>query len=87
MSVMSSEFTRPNSLEAMRLIFENLETAVKEPDNQAAREKMHHGSAIAGIAFANSFLGINHSLAHQLGSKHHVPHGLACALFLPHVIK
>ncbi|WP_163653455.1 bifunctional acetaldehyde-CoA/alcohol dehydrogenase [Listeria sp. PSOL-1] len=85
-SVMASDYTRGLSIRAIELVFENLRDAVlkRDPD---AREKMHNASAIAGMAFANAFLGINHSLAHKIGPEFHIPHGRANAILMPHVIR
>ena len=87
-SSFSSNFTKPNSLEALRLLFKYLPAAYHEGEaNPKARERVHYASTIAGIAFANAFLGICHSLAHQLGSTFHLPDGLANALMITHVIR
>jgi acetaldehyde dehydrogenase / alcohol dehydrogenase len=87
-SVFATEFTNPYALEAIRLLFKYLPAAYKEgASNQKAREKVHYASNLAGIAFANAFLGICHSMAHKLGSVFHVPHGLANALIINEVIK
>ena len=87
-SVFATEFTNPYALEAARLIFKYLETSVKEGDtNQKAKEKMHYAATLAGIAFANAFLGVCHSMAHKLGSEFHTPHGLANALLINDVIR
>ena len=87
-SVFATEFTNPYALEAARLIFKYLEASVTEGSaNQKAREKMHYAATIAGIAFANAFLGVCHSMAHKLGSEFHVPHGLANALLINEVIR
>ncbi|EAW36184.1 bifunctional acetaldehyde-CoA/alcohol dehydrogenase [Lyngbya sp. PCC 8106] len=87
-SVLASEYTNGLALEAIRLIFKYLPSSyhngAKDPK---AREKMHYASTMAGMAFANSFLGICHSMAHQLGAMFHVPHGLANALMICHVIR
>ena len=85
-SICATDFTKPLSLRAMKLIFRNLVPAVNNADDLDARQNMHHASAIAGMAFANAFLGVCHSLAHALGSEFGIPHGLANALCLPHVI-
>lgn len=87
-SVYATEFTNPYALESARLIFKYLEQSVKEgKENQKAREKMHYAATLAGIAFANAFLGVCHSMAHKLGSEFHVPHGLANALIINAVIR
>ena len=87
-SVLASEYTNGLALESIRLIFKYLPLAYKEgTDNVKAREKMAHAATIAGMAFANSFLGICHSMAHKLGSMHHVPHGVANALLINEVIR
>ncbi|WP_225364866.1 bifunctional acetaldehyde-CoA/alcohol dehydrogenase [Secundilactobacillus silagincola] len=84
-SNMASDYTRPWSLQAIKLVFENL-TASYNGDLQA-REEMHNAATIAGMAFANAFLGVNHSIAHKLGGEFGLPHGLAIAITLPHVIR
>lgn len=87
-SIMASEFTNGLALEAIDLIFKYLPLAYNEgPTNKEAREKMGHASCVAGMAFANAFLGICHSLAHKLGAQHHVPHGIANGLLINEVIK
>lgn len=87
-SVYATEFTNPYALEAARLIFKYLEPSVREgAANQKAKEKVHYAATLAGIAFANAFLGICHSMAHKLGSEFHVPHGLANALIIKEVIR
>ena len=87
-SVLASEYTNGLALESIRLIFKYLPLAYNEGnDNVKAREKMAHAATIAGMAFANSFLGVCHSMAHKLGSMHHVPHGVANALLINEVIR
>jgi acetaldehyde dehydrogenase/alcohol dehydrogenase len=86
-SIMASEYTNALSLEAARLVFKYLPDSYNQPDNELAREKIHHAATIAGMAFANAFLGLCHSMAHKLGSEFHVPHGLANALLIGHVIR
>ncbi|MBP5617199.1 MAG: bifunctional acetaldehyde-CoA/alcohol dehydrogenase [Elusimicrobiaceae bacterium] len=86
-SVFSTNFTEGQALEAMRLVFKYLEKSYTEgAKNINAREKMHYAATIAGMAFANAFLGLSHSMAHKLGAMYHVPHGLANAFLLPYVI-
>lgn len=85
-SVMASDYTRGLSLQAIKLVFENLEASCETP-NEDNRERMHNASALAGMAFANAFLGINHSLAHKCGAEYHIPHGRTNAILLPHVIR
>lgn len=87
-SVCQSEFTNGLALEAMRLLFKYLPSAYQNGANDPkAREKVHYAATIAGMACANAFLGICHSLAHTLGSSFHIPHGLANALLLTHVVR
>jgi len=87
-SVMASEFTNGLALEAIQLLFEYLPRAYHFGSHDPeAREKVHYAATIAGMAFANSFLGICHSMAHQLGGTFHIPHGLANALMISHVIR
>jgi acetaldehyde dehydrogenase/alcohol dehydrogenase len=86
-SVLASEYTNGLSQEAIRLLFKYLPSAYHQgAKDPKAREKVHYAATIAGMAFANGFLGICHSMAHQLGAIFHIPHGLANALMIPHVI-
>jgi acetaldehyde dehydrogenase/alcohol dehydrogenase len=87
-SVLSTEFTNSMALEAIRILFKYL------PDSYAngaqdikAREKVHHAATLAGMAFANAFLGICHSMAHKLGAEFGIAHGLANALLIVDVIR
>ncbi|CUO05566.1 MULTISPECIES: bifunctional acetaldehyde-CoA/alcohol dehydrogenase [Clostridium] len=87
-SIMASEYTNGLALEAIRLVFKYLPDAYNEgTTNIKAREKMAHASCMAGMAFSNAFLGINHSMAHKLGAFHHLPHGMANSLVMKEVIK
>lgn len=71
----------------IELVFSNLKTAVEKPDDLAARQNMHDASCLGGFAFTNSWLGIVHSLAHQIGAMYGIPHGCANAILLPNVIR
>jgi acetaldehyde dehydrogenase/alcohol dehydrogenase len=87
-SILASEYTNGHALEAIRLIFKYLPDAFSEGNtNIKAREKMAHASTIAGMAFANAFLGVCHSMAHKLGAMHHIPHGVANGLLINEVIR
>jgi acetaldehyde dehydrogenase/alcohol dehydrogenase len=87
-SVFATEFSNGLALEALRLLFKYLPAAYAEgAKNPKAREKVHYASTMAGMAFANAMLGVCHSMAHKLGSAFHVPHGLANAVLLTHVIR
>jgi len=87
-SVLASEYTNGLALESIRLIFKYLPLCYTEGEsNEKAREKMAHASTMAGMAFANAFLGVCHSMAHKLGAFHHVSHGLANALLIDEVIR
>lgn len=92
-SVMASDYTKPLSLRAIKLIFDNLTTSYQydpskpSKEGQVARANMHNAATLSGMAFANAFLGINHSLAHKIGGEFELPHGLAIAIAMPHVIK
>ena len=87
-SIMASDYTKGLSERAAKLVFENLPSSftngAKDPH---AREEMHNASCMAGMAFANAFLGLNHSMAHKLGAFHHLPHGLANAVILTRVMR
>ncbi|EIW9707668.1 bifunctional acetaldehyde-CoA/alcohol dehydrogenase [Enterococcus faecalis] len=85
-SVMASDYTRGLSLQAIKLVFDHLENSVKRPDMES-REKMHNASTMAGMAFANAFLGICHSIAHKIGGEYGIPHGRTNAILLPHIIR
>lgn len=84
-SVMASDYTRGLSLQAIKLTFDYLKSSVQENDKHS-REKMHNASTMAGMAFANAFLGISHSIAHKIGGEYGIPHGRTNAILLPHVI-
>ena len=87
-SIMATEFTDSMALEAIKLIFEYLPRAYEAGSNDPeAREKMAHAATLAGMAFANAFLGICHSMGHKLGAFHHLPHGVTVSLVLNEVMK
>jgi acetaldehyde dehydrogenase/alcohol dehydrogenase len=87
-SVMANEYTDGQALQALILLKGNLPAAYQQGANDPlARERVHNAATIAGIAFANAFLGICHSLAHSLGAAFHLPHGLAIGLLLPNAIR
>ena len=86
-SNMASDYTDGLAEKAVELVMKYLETAYDDGTNKEAREKMHNASTIAGMAFTNAFLGINHSLAHKIGAEFHLPHGRINAILLPYVIK
>lgn len=85
-STMGNDYTDGLALQAIKLVFENLEQSVKVGDFES-REKMHNASTIAGMAFASAFLGISHSMAHKLGGVFHTVHGATNAALLPYVIR
>lgn len=87
-SIMATDYTDGLALKAMKSVFEYLPRAYeKGADDPAAREKMADASCLAGMAFANAFLGVCHSMAHKLGAYHHLPHGVANALLICEVIR
>ncbi|QWU14804.1 acetaldehyde dehydrogenase / alcohol dehydrogenase [Paenibacillus sophorae] len=85
-SVMASDYSDGLAIKAIQLVFQYLEKSALEAD-KLAREKMHNASTLAGMAFANAFLGINHSLAHKWGGQYHTAHGRTNAILMPHVIR
>ncbi|WP_288655196.1 MULTISPECIES: bifunctional acetaldehyde-CoA/alcohol dehydrogenase [Pantoea] len=87
-SVLASEYSDGQALQALKLLKENLPASYRDgAKNPVARERVHNAATIAGIAFANAFLGVCHSMAHKLGSEFHIPHGLANALLIGNVIR
>ncbi len=86
-SIMATDFTQGLSLKAIKLVFDYLPRAYKDGTDVEARDHMANASCLAGMAFANAFLGLNHSMAHKLGAFHHLPHGIANAVILTDVMK
>ena len=85
-SVMASDYTRGLCLLEIKLVFDHLENSVNSPDMDSS-EKMLNASSMAGMAFANAFLGICHSIAHKIGGEYGIPHGRTNAILLPHIIR
>ena len=87
-SIMATDYTDGLAMKAVKMVFDNLPSAYENGANDPkAREEMHNASCMAGMAFANAFLGVNHSMAHKLGAFHHLPHGVANALILTEVMR
>ena len=86
-SVMATDYTDGLALKAMKNVFEYLPTAYNDGSDVEARSKMADASCMAGMAFANAFLGVCHSMAHKLGAFHHLPHGIANALLISLVVE
>jgi acetaldehyde dehydrogenase/alcohol dehydrogenase len=87
-SALANDYTDGLALQAIKLVFEYLPRAVRDGKNDLeAREKMHNAATIAGMAFANAFLGMTHSLAHKVGAEFHTIHGYTCSILLPYVIR
>ena len=86
-SNMASDYTDGLAEKAVELVFQYLEQAYDDGTNKVAREKMHNASTIAGMAFTNAFLGVNHSMAHKMGAEFHLPHGRLNAILLPYVVR
>ena len=82
----ANDFTDAMAEKACKLVYRHLLTAYREPDNLEARQGMHNASCIAGIAFSNASLGLNHGMAHAMGAKLHLPHGRANGILLPYVM-
>lgn len=85
-STEANDFTDAAAEKAIKLVRSNLLRVYHEPDNLEARQKMHHASCLAGMAFSNAGLGLNHSMAHTLGAHFHIPHGRANGILLPYVM-
>ena len=86
-SIMATDYTDGLALQALKIIFKYLPVAYEDGTNEVAREKMANAATMAGMAFANAFLGVCHSMAHKLGAKHHLAHGVANALMINEVIR
>ena len=85
-SVLASEFTKPLALRSIQLLHKHLIRSY-ETGEREARRNVHYASTMAGYAFGNSFVGVAHSIAHQLGGRYDIPHGVACAIALPEVVR
>ena len=87
-SMLATDYTDSLALRSLKMIFEYLPQAYENgPQNPVAREKMANAATMAGMAFANAFLGVCHSMAHKLGAFHHLPHGVANALMIEEVLR
>jgi acetaldehyde dehydrogenase / alcohol dehydrogenase len=86
-SVVSNDFSDGQIIKAIQLVFEYLPRAYRDGTDELASEKMHYASTIAGLAFNNAYLGINHSLAHAVGAEFSIAHDRANSIFLSHVIR
>ena len=86
-SMMASDYTDGLALRGMKLVFDYLPRAYENPNDVEARDHMANASCLGGLAFANAFLGVNHSMAHKLGAFHHIPHGWANAVILTRVMR
>ena len=87
-SVLASDYTDGLAMKAIELVFKYLPRSYANgASDPEAKEKMHNASCIAGMAFTNAFLGLNHSMAHKLGGEYHIAHGRANAILLPHIIE
>ncbi len=86
-SIMASDYTDSLALKAIKLVFDYLPRAYRDGNDVEARDHMANASCMAGMAFANAFLGLNHSMAHKLGAFHHLPHGIANAVILTDVMR
>ncbi len=86
-SMLATDYTDSLALRSLKMVFENLPIAYEDGNNVAAREKMANAATMAGMAFANAFLGVCHSMAHKLGAFHHLPHGVANALMIDEVLR
>ena len=86
-SMMASDYTDGMALRGMKLVFDYLPRAYENPNDVEARDHMANASCLGGLAFANAFLGVNHSMAHKLGAFHHIPHGWANAVILTRVMR
>lgn len=84
-SVLASDYTDGLAMQAIKMVFKYLVDSYN--GDPIAREKMHNASCIAGMAFTNAFLGLNHSMAHKLGGEYHIPHGRANTILMPYVIE